>query len=494
MKRILYILMFILFSYCSQHKEKISEDQLEYTFLKEENSVNPKIVGIWKSIGNGYYIEAKKDSMLLYSYTKNFTYKEKNDYLEGLLNSQSRFDQRADTIGIYLTDFGEQTKTLQSKKDFIKVKELPKDYITYDQMQKLPSKELFKLYIETLEENYAFKNERKLDWKEILETYGDSISETTSREQLFKIMGAIATKTRDQHTKVIAEDGRTLQYSITPSAEKVKEVFNTQSEIENLNDYFNLFFETNYKNVSDSLLLGKGRKVANGKLEWGSLNDNIGYINIHSFAGFASKKYTRKQQIDSINYYMQKIIKSFADKEAIIVDVSFNFGGYDASGLTIAGYFTDDPILAYFQQVYSNGAYYNEDSVIVEPADSINYTKPVYLLMTDITRSAGESFAMMMDALPNVKLVGTNTLGTLSGMLGKSIGDFYTTSSNQRLISVDNKFYEVTGVEPAINLNVFPREHIFNGHKNAVREIIKIINSNKTATNNAADQVLKQKS
>ena len=156
------------------------------------------------------------------------------------------------------------------------------------------------------------------------------------------------------------------------------------------------------------------------------------------------------------------------------MDVSFNFGGYDASGLTIASYFTDQPVQAYISQVYHKGAFHNESKLYVNPA-RINFTKPVYLLTTDISRSAAESFAMAMEALPNIKLVGTNTLGILSGMLGKSIGEFYFTSSNQRLLSPHHKIYEVTGVEPDIALKVFTKENIFGGHKEAVRNVMEII-------------------
>jgi len=82
---------------------------------------------------------------------------------------------------------------------------------------------------------------------------------------------------------------------------------------------------------------------------------------------------------------------------------------------------------------------------------------------------------MQMKAIPNVKLVGTNTLGILSGMLGKSIGDFYSTFSNQRYLSPQGNFYEVTGVEPDIEIEVFKQENIFQSHMEAVREIVDII-------------------
>ncbi len=389
------------------------------------------------------------------------------------MNSQSQFVLRQDTLEIYLTDFGAKTQILQTKKDFVRVAQLPENYIGFSELTALNPKVLFTLYIETMQENYAFNQRRALNWNVLYNDHKDKIPST--KDGLFSTMGKIATLTKDQHTKVISETGETLQYRVTPSAEVVKEAFSEQSEIKALNDYFNLFFETNSKNISDSLLHGNGKKVVNEKLEWGSLTNDIGYINIHSFAGLLGKEFTRKQQIDSLDLQMQRIITSFQNKEAIIIDVSFNFGGYDASALTIASYFTDVPVFSHTSQVYNNGQFYDEDTVTIYPSNSIRFTKPVYVLMTDISRSAAEGFAMMMGALPNVKLVGSNTLGTLSGMLGKSIGNFYTTYSNQRLINANGMFYEVSGVAPDINLAVFRKENIFQSHKTAVRDLVKMI-------------------
>jgi len=175
---------------------------------------------------------------------------------------------------------------------------------------------------------------------------------------------------------------------------------------------------------------------------------------------------------------MNEIVTNLQQAEAIIVDVSFNFGGFDASALTIASYFTDKPIFAYTSQVFNNGEFYNEDKVFVYPSEK-PFTKPVYVLMTDISRSAAECFAMMMEPLPNVQLVGTSTLGTLSGMLGKSIGGFYTTYSNQRLVNSAGDYFEVKGVTPDIELTVFEESDIMNAHLNTVKKIVNDIENKK---------------
>jgi carboxyl-terminal processing protease len=443
--------------------------------VRQNGKIHPAVKGFWKSIGNGYMLDASADSIRLYSYTTHFTYQEKNDYSEGLLNSQASFTMRGDTLSIFPADYGKNTTILQVRNDFVRMPALPQNTISFTAMQQLSAVQLFDLYLETMQENYAFSKERRLDWKIIADEYRKKLTDRSTHEELFNVLGDIATLTKDHHTKVIAQDGKTLQYRSTRSGNLAAEAFARQSEIKTQNEFNNVFFSTSYRNISDSLLQGKGQKLANGKIEWGSLNNDIGYIHIYSFSGFAPGGFSRKQQLDSIYHHMNAILGALKEKKALIVDVSFNFGGYDAAFLAIAGFFTDQPRLAYTSQVFRDGQFYNEADVWVHPSGNIQFTRPVYLLVTDISRSAAEGFAMAMRTLPNVKIAGTNTMGILSSMLGKSVSSFYTTSSNQKLVSPAGKSYEVTGIDPDIPLIVFTRDNLFNGHKDAVKKLAGLI-------------------
>ena len=74
--------------------------------------VNASIKGVWQSIGDGYILDAGSGKIILYSYTSNHCYKEKNDYLTRLLHTSASFDinGQKDTITIYLHDFADRTK------------------------------------------------------------------------------------------------------------------------------------------------------------------------------------------------------------------------------------------------------------------------------------------------------------------------------------------------------------------------------------------------
>jgi C-terminal processing protease CtpA/Prc len=80
-----------------------------------------------------------------------------------------------------------------------------------------------------------------------------------------------------------------------------------------------------------------------------------------------------------------------------------------------------------------------------------------------------------MKALPHVRIVGTNSLGILSDMLGKTIGDFYLTVSNEKYITPRGEMFEVKGVDVDTRIDVFPKENIFTGHWDAVKRVMEMM-------------------
>jgi carboxyl-terminal processing protease len=463
-KAFLLILTFLCSVTYAQHEND------EYAISRSE------INGVWRSIGDGYLLAFADTRITLYSYTSKYCYAEQNDYVVDLLNNSSKFylNQKRDTLSVYLHDFGSKTKTLQDRKRFYKLKSLPANCTALTEGQRNDPEYLFELFYSTLKENYAFAKERTLDWNQIYKDYRPKITSKTTQQDLFNWLGEIVTMTKDQHTKIISKENVTRQYSGVPTALRLGDVFKEQDTVKDFDSYIDQFFTTNYDNISNDLLKGKGKKVANGKIEWGEVTADIGYIHLHSLTGFAADTLPRKQHLDTLDFYMEKIIESLQDKKAVIVDISFNFGGYDAAGLTISSYFTDRPVPVYTKYIFQNGRFLKGTDYTINPA-KYHFTKPVYLLTTDISRSAAESFAMQMKALPNVTLVGTNTLGVISDMLGKTIGDFYLTLSNEKYLTPKGNMYEVKGVDVDIKLPVFPKANMFNGHRDAIRQIIKII-------------------
>ena len=107
---------------------------------------------------------------------------------------------------------------------------------------------------------------------------------------------------------------------------------------------------------------------------------------------------------------LDEAVAAFKGARAVIVDVSYNLGGYDGVAQQAAARFADARRLAYTK--VAQGAQGVEPQPFhVEPSRRASYLGPVYLLTSDVTVSAGEIFTLYMRALPNVIHVGGTTRG-----------------------------------------------------------------------------------
>ena len=109
----------------------------------------------------------------------------------------------------------------------------------------------------------------------------------------------------------------------------------------------------------------------------------------------------------------------------------------------------------------------------VEPASSIGFTGPVYLVTSDITVSAGETFTLMMKALPNVIQVGGSTRGAFSDQLPKPLPNGWSLALPAELYrSASGQELEGRGLVPDVPLDVFPSEDLAGGHAKAISGLI----------------------
>lgn len=79
--------------------------------------------------------------------------------------------------------------------------------------------------------------------------------------------------------------------------------------------------------------------------------------------------------------------------------------------------------------------------------------KPVYVLTSPFTQSAGEVFALAASAIPTVTLLGEPTQGILSDNLFHRLPSGWEVSlSNEVYETLDGRCFESVGVPPALPL------------------------------------------
>ena len=243
----------------------------------------------------------------------------------------------------------------------------------------------FEALWQILDEHYCFfdykQHEYGLDWNEVYHKYKVRVDDKMNEYQLFEVLCNMLSELRDGHVN--------LTYSM---------------------DYgrYWAWQEAYPKNFSDTLerrYLGTDYKIASG-LRYRILDDNIGYIRYESF----------QQPIGEGN--LDDVLAYLALCRGLIIDIRNNGGGDLTTAELLAARFVHEKTLVGYMQ-HKTGTGHSDFSDMepqyLEPSRNIRWHKGVCVLTNRSVFSAANTFAVMMRALPNVKIVGDHTGGG-SGM------------------------------------------------------------------------------
>lgn len=230
--------------------------------------------------------------------------------------------------------------------------------------------------------------------------------------------------------------------------------------------------------ILTGILQGRGRQAANNRVFWGRVDD-IGYMNIVTMGAFARN--AAPDDPRPLDPVLDEAMAAFAGAKAVIVDVSNNRGGYDTIGQHIAARFAAQPRAAYAKVPV--GAKAPPQPVKVEPASAAGFTGPVYLVTSDITVSAGETFTLMMKALPNVAQVGATTRGAFSDQLPKPLPNGWAMALPAELYKgPEGQDLEGRGLVPDVPMTIFPDSDLSGGHAKAIAGLILKIRDGSVGT------------
>lgn len=353
---------------------------------------------------------------------------------------------------------------------------LPNGMITSYKLKKLP--ELPKRYISgkagdiedpvinfdvlwhTFHENYVFFDLREIDWYEQYRNFRPKISKDMSEKKFVAISGSLIDSLNDGHvslrtpySKGFLEDMKGL--------EKFHERFKAQDKYDDFIKYLVVEVLGNYrKMVSEKYLNGRVQSVANEKLFWGMMKDNIGYIEIAGMSGYTGSFDLSKMdmEVETAGKGIDNILKDLRNAKAIIVDIRTNGGGLDSISMEIANRFADKKRLGFTKKARLGDGFTETQNLEVFPEGEFQYTGPVVLLTSPFSASAAEIFTMCMMALPHVTTMGAPTMGILSDVLGKKLPNGWEIGlSNEVYIACDGNLYENIGIPPKelIPVNIF---------------------------------------
>ena len=278
----------------------------------------------------------------------------------------------------------------------------------------------FEALWEIIDEHYCFfdykQHEYGLDWNEVYNKYKVRVNDKMSSTQLFEVLKDMLAELRDGHVNLYSSY--------------------------DLGRYW-AWHEAYPQNFSDTLerrYLGTDYKISGG-MSYRILDDNIGYIRYESF-----QQAVGESGLDDALSYM-------ALCQGLIIDIRNNGGGNLTTAERLAGRFVQEKTLVSYQQHKTGKGHHDFSSLearYLEPSSKIRWHKPVCVLTNRSVFSAANDFAVIMHALPHVKLVGDRTGGGSGLPMSSSLPNGWSVRFSACPMYDCNKQQTEFGIDPDI--------------------------------------------
>jgi carboxyl-terminal processing protease len=305
----------------------------------------------------------------------------------------------------------------------------------------------------TFDRHYGLFHAKGIDWNEVYTQFRPQVSDQMSPAELYNVLKDMIVLLNDNHINLYPTNG---VLPVFPGG--LLRVQNGKVSILKVQEDYSEDVIRNYVSHLTS---------ATPSLKYGRLQNNIGYLNI---SGTDSYKSVQKN--------MEKILNELGETRALIIDIRHHYGGMDAVSQYIAGCFTAERKL-YMSTRKRNGPKHDDFTPATEwyvsPTGAEQYTRPIILLTSRFTQSAGETFALAMRELSHVTLVGDTTAGSLSDNPNFEMGNGWIFS-----VSVGDyrdsfgKSYEGVGLPPEKWITT-TRDDLMAGKDVALEEAIDIL-------------------
>jgi hypothetical protein len=429
--------------------------------------------GIFKQEGYGFILEIKKKYVDIYEEAGAYCYPSKSISIEEFMQSSEvqSFDEGVLTIekGITLYTYQE----LNALPDGCNSYDTGKENQLYN----------FNVLVASLKDHYAFFDSLFPNFESEVEKVRPRLKDDMSEEDFFKVVYQLLKKFNDGHTEIEIPEKLSKKLpeldeddEMSALRKKVRKDF-LEKYVDEINEY------------------------NKGVIRWGNINDNVLYVQINGMDLTADyginqdlnrnkffKKYLAQAERDysyaeSLTNGVATLFNSILENnkaQSIILDIRINNGGYDGVGLEILRFFAKERTKVLSKKARIGNGFSAEQEIYIEPSNR-TFDVKVYVLTSCQTVSAAEIMAMGAKALPNAKLVGAKTQGTLSDALEKQLPNGWNyTLSNEVYLDSKSKSYEGIGIPPDHQIN-YPSEgkellkHLLEDLKNGDEAIDNIL-------------------
>jgi hypothetical protein len=277
----------------------------------------------------------------------------------------------------------------------------------------------FDLLWNEIDQKYSFFLYKDIDWDSIYHVTRPLINNDLSDDKFFDILAGMLYLLRDGHVNLYSHFDRSRSF-----------------------EWYSGYPE-NFSGLVQSRYLREDFRVAGPFLT--QVIDSIGYIYLQSFADDFSER-----DIDMI-------IDQFYDLKGIIFDIRHNSGGLSSTSRKIASRFADKQRIVSYT-LYKAGPGHEDFSDpqpnYLLPKGRMQFTGPVAVLTNRRVYSAANDFALNMQALPHVTIIGGQTGGGGGTPYDYELGNGWRCRFPRTQTLAIDGFNVENGIMPDIQVNM----------------------------------------
>ncbi|MCB0462388.1 MAG: S41 family peptidase [Flavobacteriaceae bacterium] len=329
----------------------------------------------------------------------------------------------------------------------------------------------FEVLSNAFKNHYAYFEERNINWETMYNKYKSMVNSETTAAELYNIMEDMLDSFNDGHIGLSAPDD--VEEAASELRNETSETIEKQSKNPPVKQYQN----HEVANAIAEHYIKDLKSRRNKMVQWGSLNDKIGYMQINQMMGLGdyqladslsgrdywlaffekadelpTEEFTKKE-LEGIKSIMNEVMNDLSDKDAIIIDVRFNGGGKDEVGLEILRHFNDKKRLVFTKKARLGEGYTKPIEVELLAIDNA-FKNPVYLLTSKESASATEIMILSSLSLDNITRVGGTSEGVFSDIFERVLPNGWEFGlSNEVYLDTKGNNYEGKGIVPDVDLN-----------------------------------------
>lgn len=426
--------------------------------------------GVWRSQGYGKILRIESDGYTLFEETAiscrklySGTLEELNHYYEDLQISPGG------------QAFSAHRVSGVARIRFRRLKALPANAAATRKHDAKDPEYNFEIFWRTFHEQYASFELKGVAWDQAYHTYRPQINADSSRETLFATMAAMLRPLKDGHIRLHTPWGHYNAGAHPALYQRLTRELEDASDDRELASYLGDLKEWLHDVIHQDYLANDVSHGGNRLVEWGRLNDAIGYLNIRAMAGQGGKTGEPAADLKAVDGVMQKVLADVGELPNLVVDLRSNGGGYDGVALRLAAYLTDRKRLAFTKSARHGNGFTGKQPVYVVPA-SQTYRGNLFVLTSELTASAAEIFLLSLLQHPRLTLIGEPTQGILSDTLERHLPNgWHLTLSNEIYLAYDGQLYEGVGIPPHIRLHYLGRKGREEGKDLMLERVLKLV-------------------